>query len=117
MTDVIDFTKIKQKREEEKLVEVTQEFENDQEEVANIATMSAMEIVDAMIYLGYPVADTPECIKDILGVIEAVRALGYRAKGLNSPIHEVNNTLYGFIDDEASLLADFIADMQDNVED
>lgn len=116
MTDVIDFTKMKQRREEEKLVELTQEFESDQEEIANIATMSAMEIVDAMMYLGYDVADRPECIKDILGLIEAVRALGYRAKGLESPIHEVNNTLYGFIDDEASLLAEFIADMNDNIE-
>jgi FMN phosphatase YigB (HAD superfamily) len=117
MTDVIDFTKIKQKREEEKLVELTQEYENDQKEVAEIATMATMEIVDAMIQLGYDVADKPGCIKDILGVIEAVRALGYRAKGLESPIHEVNNTLYGFVENEASLLEDFIADMNDNIED
>ena len=115
MSDVIDFTKIKQKREQEKLDNIAAEFESDEEEVANIAALATMEIVDVMIHSQYPIRENPECIKDILGMIESIRALGYRAKGLNTPIHEVNNTLYGFIDDEASLLDDFLADMEDNL--
>jgi len=115
MTDVIDFAKVKQKREEKKLDSITEEFESDEEEIANIAALATMEIVDAMLHFDYPIQDNPECIKDILGLIESIRALGYRAKGLNSPIHEVNNTLYGFIDDEASLLEDFLTDMEDNL--
>lgn len=115
MTEVIDFSKIKQKREQEKLDSIAAEFESDEEEVANLAALATMEIVDAMIHFEYPIRENPECIKDILGLIESIRALGYRAKGLNSPIHEVNNTLYGFIEDEAQLLDDFLADMEDNL--
>lgn len=118
MSEVIDFTKRKQKRqeqEEQRLEQLTDEFESDEEEVANISTMATMEIVDAFVQLGYPVSDNPECIKDILGLIESIRALGYRAKGLDSPIHSVNDTLYGFIEDEAELLDQFLEDMEDNI--
>ena len=115
MNDVIDFAKMKQKREEDRLDELTEEYESDEEEAATLSTLATMEIVNSMLHLGYPIHDNPECIKDILGLIESVRALGYRAKGLESPIHEVNNTLYGFVDDEAQLLDDFLTDMEDNL--
>jgi len=118
MQDIIDFSKMKQMREEqeeERLKELTDEFESDEEDIASISTLMAMEAVNSMLQLGYPIDETPECIKDILALIEAVRALGYRAKGLDSPIHEVNNTLYGFVDDEAELLEDFISDLNDNL--
>lgn len=116
MTNVVDFKKVKEIKEKQKLDDITEEFETDEELAANIATLGAMEIVDAMLHIGLPIADKPECIKDILGLIESIRALAHRAQGINSPIHEVNNTLYGFIKDEEGLLADFIADMNDNID-
>ena len=116
MTNVVDFKKVKEFKEKQKLDDITKEFESDEELAANVATLGAMEIVDAMLHIGFPITDKPECIKDILGLSESMRALAYRAKGINSPIHEVNNTLYGFIEDEASLLEDFIADMNDNID-
>lgn len=116
MTDVINFAKIKQKREQEKLDQLTTEHENDEDEAADISTLAAMEIVYTLLEMGYPIQDNAKCIKDILAIIESVRALAYRAKGLETPFHQVNDTLYDFIDNEPQLLEYFIEDMMETIE-
>ena len=116
MDNVVNFTVAKQIKEQQKLDELIEEHLSDEEDAAEVSTVAAMEIVDALIHLGYPISETPECIKDILALIESIRAIAYRSKGLETPIHDVNNTLYGWVEDEADLLDKFLSDMEDSLD-
>lgn len=92
--NVIDFNAVRSKMMERRLDEIAEETVADEEFVRNFSESVARDIVDAMEDFGYDILANPECIKDIVAIIEATEALLQRAVGVETSFQKISDHLF-----------------------
>ncbi len=119
--NVIDFNKAfeKRKRIEEKNAEDI--FKTDEEFIDFYSTLNARETVWGLKGFGVDVEKDPRSMLDILTIIEATKALMWRAKGKEYPFQTFANTVFEDVQKESGvqieeLFENFIADMEEYYE-
>ena len=119
--NVIDLNKAfeKRKRIEEKNAEDI--FKTDEEFIDFYSTLNARETVWGLKGFGVDVEKDPRSMLDILTIIEATKALMWRAKGKEYPFQTFANTVFEDVQKESGvqieeLFENFIADMEEYYE-
>lgn len=111
--NIVDFTALKQKREEQKFDELTSSQMDDADFFATVAFHATLDIVEVLIENGYNPENDPQSIKDIFLVIEAIRGLGHRT--INEPHHAqmIADAAFNFIENEEMVLAEFLDKLEE----
>lgn len=100
---VIDFQKAKEKLEQKKFDQIVEEAQNEDEFISDLSANAVLDIVDVLCELGYDVEDNPACVKDILLVSEAIKALMYRIRGVEFPMQKVSDACFPIDEVEKAL--------------
>lgn len=115
--NIIDFNKAfeKRKRLQEKHAEDV--FKSDEEFIDFYSTLNARETVWGLRGFGVDVTEDPRSMLDILTIMEATKALMWRAKGKEYPFQTFANTVFADVEKESGvqiqdLFDNFIADME-----
>lgn len=115
--NVIDFTKAfeKKKRVQEAIEQDV--FKSDEEFIDFFATLNARETVWGLRGFGLDVEKDPKSMLDILTIMEATKALMWRAKGKEYPFQTFADTVFADVEKESGvqmeeLFEHFIADME-----
>ena len=115
--NVIDFTKAfeKKKRVQEAIEQDV--FKSDEEFIDFFATLNARETVWGLRGFGLDVEKDPKSMLDILTIMEATKALMWRAKGKEYPFQTFADTVFADVEKESGvqieeLFQNFIADME-----
>ena len=119
--NVIDFNKAfeKKKRVQE---EIDQDvFESDEQFIDFFSTLNARETVWGLRGFNVDVEKDPRSMLDILTIIEATKALMWRAKGKEYPFQTFADTVFSDVEKESGvniqdLFDNFIADMEEYYE-
>lgn len=119
--NIIDFNKAfeKRKRLQEKHAEDV--FKSDEEFIDFYSTLNARETVWGLRGFGVDVTEDPRSMLDILTIIEATKALMWRAKGKEYPFQTFADTVFADVEKESGvniqdLFDNFIADMEEYYE-
>ena len=116
MSDVIDFTQALAKREQKRLDELVEEKENEEDFIANVAFSVGKDLVDIMPDFEYDVFENPECVRDLMLVIEGVRSMMHRIRGEKYPIHSFSDTLFEEIVGDRVTSKEFLENFIENVD-
>lgn len=114
MTNVIDFTKARQMREEKSKED---EDYSEEEQIADFATSVVCETIEVMSSLGYDIRDNKKCLRDVFAAIEAIRGIMHRINEEEHPFHIVSDTMFQDITEalgktEDELMHGFIENME-----
>lgn len=109
MNDVIDLNSFRKKKEEDYFDDMVTEYENEDHMYTDFAAAAMSEIVDTMREIGINIEDNPECMKDVILCVEAIKGLMYRAKGNNYAMCVFADAVCGENVDVDSLLESFLA--------
>lgn len=111
--NIVDINKFRKDRVKEALsdrVEKTmQEMADEDEFIARFSVETAIQIVEAAYDVEFDVADNPECIKDIMMIIESVAGMMSRIRGVEQPFHDISDGIFKYDKAEAEdLFEDFL---------
>lgn len=95
MADVIDFTKIKRKKEEENFDKLLESRINEETQMVELSLQCGLEVIDFLYDNGYDVEATPETIADIFLMLDSIKGIMHRCISDEYHINEVADTLYG----------------------
>lgn len=98
--NIIDFTKFKVDREEEKFDQLTDEIDAIDHFSGDFAFSLVADINEALYELDYNTMDNPESILELLAIVEATRALIFRIAGLPYPFQKVSESVFKEIFEE-----------------
>ena len=116
MNNVIDFNKMRVKKEQDRLDEIVEETENEEEFIANVAFSVGRDLVDVLPELEYDIFENPECVRDLMLVIEGVRSMMHRIRGEKYPIHSFSDTLFEEIVGDRVTSEEFLNHFIENVD-
>ena len=108
MNDIINLDSFRKKKEEDYFDKIVSEYEDEDHMFTDFGAAAMAEIVDTMREIGINIEDNPECIKDVILCIEAIKGLMYRAKGKNYAMCIFADTICGEDVDVDSLLESFL---------
>jgi len=119
--NIIDFNKAFEKKK--KIQEAIEKdvFKSDEEFIDFYSTLNARETVWGLRGFGVDVTEDPRSMLDILTIIEATKALMWRAKGKEYPFQTFADTVFADVEKESGvniqdLFDNFIADMEEYYE-
>jgi hypothetical protein len=108
MNDIIDLNSFRKKKEETYFDEIVAEYEDEDHMFTDFAASAMAEIVDTMREIDINIEDNPECMKDVILCIEAIKGLMNRAKGKNYAMCVFADAVCGEDVDVDSLLESFL---------
>lgn len=109
--NIIDFTKAFEKRKKRE-AEIEELIAKSDKEMADVfAVVNARETVWALRGMGIDVENDPRAMLDILTIIEASKALLFRAINEEYPFQTFSNTVFDDVQSEAEIS---LQDMLDN---
>lgn len=94
MDNIVDFKKFKTDKEVERFEELTKEYEYIDEDSSDFATNVAIELGASLLEMGYDPRENPECIVDIFAIIEGIRGLMFRIRGIDYPFTEISDSMF-----------------------
>ena len=109
--NIIDFNETRLKMMEEKFDRVVEDSIKEEEFIKDFSMSVARDVVDAMDEFGYDVTSNPDCIKDLIALIEATEALLQRASGVETSFQKISNHLFLTLfetDDTKKILDSFL---------
>lgn len=98
--NVIDFNSIRTKKMQEKLDKLVEESIEEEEYIADFALNVVGDLIEALSEFGYDVMDNPDCIRDVITVIESIRGLMHRIRGEEYPMQTLSDSIYDQVMDE-----------------
>ena len=114
--NIIDFNSMKSKLTKDRLIEIVNEEEENTRFIENFAHNVAVDIVDAMQEFGYNISDNPDCIKDLIAIMEATEALLQRSSGGTTSFQQISDHIFSGIfdtEDTKKVLDDFLESFND----
>lgn len=100
MSNVVDFQKMLLEARLEQAKQQEQDrkemLELEEERINNLSLQILVDVVETMQECGYDIRDNPECVKDLLLVMEAMGGVMHRVIGDKPPIHEVSDGLFAY---------------------
>lgn len=107
VVELSGFMKKKEEDEKEVFDKLVDNFESEKMAINTIAHTTANEVCEIIFDLGIDLESNPDCIKDIIVMIESIKATIYRARGEEYHFHDVSDMLIN-IDNTEEELADFL---------
>jgi len=116
--NIIDFNKAFEKKRQVQESIDQDVFESDEQFIDFFSTLNARETVWGLRGFGLDVENDPRSMLDILTIIEATKALMWRAKGKEYPFQTFADTVFADVEKESGvniqdLFENFIEDMEE----
>lgn len=113
--NVINFSKIKEAREQQTFDAIVEEMEKEDSNVEDIAVYIASLVVDEVqMQFESDITTDPKAIFDILAIIESIKALALRSMGREYYSQEFNTAMYShMVKDPEKLLKHFMSVYED----
>jgi hypothetical protein len=104
--NVVDFTTRLIKKECEKEEQAFFEMEEEERLVNELSLYLLSEVVETAAENGFDIRNNPECVKDLLLIMESIAGMMHRSVGDNLPITDISNKLFPYNEDRCDELLD-----------
>lgn len=111
MDNIIDFKSIKAKKEQDKFDAIIEEKIDDEKLFAHLGMHVALDVMQVFDEFDFDLYRDPKVIRDILLLVESVRAIGNRLSGELYHTHSVSDALFGNITNPEEVLEEFLSDL------
>lgn len=92
--NVVDFNAIKSQKMEEKFDQIAEETMQEEEFIADFAISVSGDLIEALSEFEYDIMENPECVYDIIMLIETIRGMMHRIRGEEYPIQTFADTMF-----------------------
>lgn len=107
--NIIDISKFIRKEDDNRISDLFEDAQKEDIIYTSIALTCAFEVAMMLKDIDINMEDNPATIKDMFVVVDAVKSLIYRVRGISYPFQDISDTFNPLEDDElAEILEDFL---------